>query len=63
MTPQQPAVLGQLHGATARTDGVLRGPGQLSDGSRTRPTRRTSMAEHQFGFRTRALHAGGTPDA
>ena len=21
------------------------------------------MAEHQFGFRTRALHAGGTPDA
>ena len=22
-----------------------------------------SMADHQFGFRTRALHAGGTPDA
>lgn len=21
------------------------------------------MAEHTFGFRTRALHAGGTPDA
>jgi O-acetylhomoserine (thiol)-lyase len=21
------------------------------------------MSEHQFGFRTRALHAGGTPDA
>ena len=21
------------------------------------------MAEHQFGFRTRALHAGGAPDA
>ena len=21
------------------------------------------MADHKFGFRTRALHAGGTPDA